>query len=56
MEQLFGGYTYSVQSYSTGTAQVIIPHVLGVPSLQLMNEAPTVALVVIVVMVVVRPF
>ena len=25
-----GGYTYSVQSYSTGTAQVIIPHVLGV--------------------------
>ena len=38
----FGGYTYSVQSYSTGTAQVIIPHVLGVPALQLMNEAPTI--------------
>jgi biotin/methionine sulfoxide reductase len=37
-----GGYTYSVQSYSTGTAQVIIPHVLGVPALQLMNEAPTI--------------
>ena len=37
-----GGYTYSVQSYSTGTAQVIIPHVLGVAALQLMNEAPTI--------------
>ncbi len=37
-----GGYTYSVQSYSTGTAQVIIPHVLGVPALQLMDEAPTI--------------
>lgn len=36
-----GGYTYSVQSYSTGTAQVILPHVLGVPALQLMREAPT---------------
>ena len=37
-----GGYTYSVQSYSTGTAQVIIPHVLGVASSKLMNEAPTI--------------
>ena len=37
-----GGYTFSVQSYSTGTAQVIVPHVLGVPSLKLMTEAPTV--------------
>src|SRR5918996_1530425 len=37
-----GGYTYSVQSYSTGTAQVIIPHVLGVTSFKLMNEAPTI--------------
>ena len=36
-----GGYTYSVQSYSTGTAQVIIPHVLGMPSIPLMTEAPT---------------
>ena len=36
-----GGYTYSIQSYSTGTAQVIIPHVLGTPSIQLMTEAPT---------------
>ncbi|MEZ5934912.1 MAG: molybdopterin-dependent oxidoreductase [Alphaproteobacteria bacterium] len=37
-----GGYVYSVNSYSTGTASVIIPHVLGVPSLQLMMEAPTI--------------
>lgn len=37
-----GGYTYSVQSYSTGTAQVILPHVLGVPALKLMTEAPTI--------------
>ncbi len=36
-----GGYVSSVQSYSTGTAQVIIPHVLGVPSIPLMTEAPT---------------
>ncbi len=36
-----GGYTFSVQSYSTGTAQVILPHVLGTPALQLMREAPT---------------
>lgn len=37
-----GGYTYSVQSYSTGTAQIIIPHVLGIPALKLMTEAPTI--------------
>lgn len=37
-----GGYSYSIQSYSTGTAQVILPHVLGTPSLQLMREAPTI--------------
>ncbi len=37
-----GGYVYSIQSYSTGTAQVIIPHVLGVGSLKLMTEAPTI--------------
>lgn len=37
-----GGYTSSFGSYSTGTAQVIIPHVLGVPSLKLMAESPTV--------------
>lgn len=37
-----GGYVYSVQSYSTGTSQVIIPHVFGVKSLDLMMESPTV--------------
>jgi len=36
-----GGYTYSVQSYSTGTAQVIVPHVLGVSSWLAQNQAPT---------------
>jgi biotin/methionine sulfoxide reductase len=37
-----GGYVYSVQSYSTGTSQVIIPHVFGVKSPNLMMESPTV--------------
>ena len=37
-----GGYTYRVQSYSTGTAQVIIPHVFGITSHQLMSESPTI--------------
>ncbi|MEM7022925.1 MAG: molybdopterin-dependent oxidoreductase [Pseudomonadota bacterium] len=37
-----GGYTYAVQSYSTGTANVIIPHIFGIPSFDLMNEAPTI--------------
>ena len=37
-----GGYVFSIQSYSTGTAQVILPHVLGTPALQLMREAPTI--------------
>ena len=37
-----GGYVYSTQSYSTGTAQVIIPHVVGQHHLSLMMEAPTV--------------
>ncbi len=37
-----GGYSYSIQSYSTGTAQIILPHVLGTPALQLMREAPTI--------------
>jgi len=36
-----GGYTRSVGSYSTGTAQVIVPHVLGVPSLFLQTQSPT---------------
>ncbi|MGB7301337.1 MAG: molybdopterin-dependent oxidoreductase [Burkholderiaceae bacterium] len=38
----FGGYTSSVQSYSTGTAQVIIPHIFGVTSYHLMAESPTI--------------
>ena len=38
---MFGGYTRSVGSYSTGTAQVIIPHVLGVASLFLQTQSPT---------------
>ncbi|MDX1514333.1 MAG: molybdopterin-dependent oxidoreductase [Gammaproteobacteria bacterium] len=37
-----GGYVYSVQSYSTGTSQVILPHVFGVKSPDLMMESPTV--------------
>ncbi len=37
-----GGYTYSVTSYSAGAAEVIIPHVLGLPFFQVMFEAPTV--------------
>ncbi|HSS63950.1 MAG TPA: molybdopterin-dependent oxidoreductase [Gammaproteobacteria bacterium] len=37
-----GGYVYSVQSYSTGTSQVIIPHVFGVKSGHLMMQSPTV--------------
>ena len=37
-----GGYVYSVQSYSTGTSQVIIPHVFGIKSPDLMMESPTV--------------
>lgn len=31
-----GGYTYSVNSYSTAAAQVIVPHVLGVNFLDMM--------------------
>jgi len=38
---MYGGYTRSVGSYSTGTAQVIVPHVLGVPSLFLQTQSPT---------------
>ena len=37
-----GGYTYSVNSYSTAAAQIIIPHVLGMKSLHLMRQAPTI--------------
>ncbi len=38
-----GGYTFSVTSYSAGAAEVIVPHVLGMPFFQVMFEAPTVA-------------
>ncbi len=37
-----GGYTYSVQTYSNGTAHVIIPHIFGISSQKLMEEAPTI--------------
>lgn len=35
-----GGYVSSRHSYSTGTAQVIIPYVMGVPSLELCKQSP----------------
>lgn len=37
----FGGYTASVNSYSSAAAEVIIDHVLGIPFLKLVREAPT---------------
>jgi biotin/methionine sulfoxide reductase len=37
----FGGYTFSVASYSTAAAQAIIPHVLGESFLRLVFHAPT---------------
>jgi biotin/methionine sulfoxide reductase len=37
----FGGYTYSVASYSTAAAQAIMPHVLGISFLELVFQAPT---------------
>lgn len=37
-----GGYTWSMQSYSTGTAQVILPHVLGLSARRVMLQAPTI--------------
>ncbi len=39
--KMHGGYTGSVQSYSTGAMNIILPHVMGVPHAQLMVEAPT---------------
>ena len=35
-----GGYVYSIQSYSTGAAQAILPHVFGCTSHQLMAQTP----------------
>ena len=37
-----GGYTFSINSYSAAAAEVIIPHVLGIPFHSLMLQAPTV--------------
>jgi biotin/methionine sulfoxide reductase len=36
-----GGYTRSVNSYSAAAAEVIMPHVLGIPFMKLVYEAPT---------------
>ena len=36
------GYTGSVQSYSTGAMNIILPHVMGISHAQLMVEAPTI--------------
>jgi len=38
---LFGGYTRSVNTYSAAAAEVIMPHVLGIPFMKLVYEAPT---------------
>jgi biotin/methionine sulfoxide reductase len=40
--KMFGGYTGSVQSYSTGAMNIILPHVMGISHMQLMYEAPTI--------------
>ena len=39
--KLNGGYVDSVNSYSTAAGEVIINHVLGIPFLKLVREAPT---------------
>ena len=36
----YGGYVDSVNTYSSAAAEVIINHVLGIPFLQLVREAP----------------
>ena len=36
-----GGYTRSVNSYSTAAAEVIMPHVTGIPFMHLVFHAPT---------------
>ena len=38
---LLGGYVTSVNSYSTAAAEVIVQHVLAMPVLQLVREAPS---------------
>lgn len=37
-----GGYTASINTYSTSAAEVIMPHVLGLPLMNLLFESPTV--------------
>jgi biotin/methionine sulfoxide reductase len=39
---LIGGYVHSRTSYSAGAAEVITPHILGMPFFSLMRQAPTV--------------
>ena len=39
---LIGGYVHARTSYSAGAAEVIVPHVLGMPFQTLMVQAPTV--------------
>ena len=36
-----GGYTASVNTYSAAAAEVIVPHVLGLPFMKLVFESPT---------------
>ncbi len=40
---LIGGFVHSRTSYSAGAAEVIVPHVLGMPFHSLMRQAPPVA-------------
>ncbi|MGI9234285.1 MAG: molybdopterin-dependent oxidoreductase, partial [Woeseiaceae bacterium] len=40
---LIGGFVHSRTSYSAGAAEIITPHILGMPFLTLMRQAPTVA-------------
>lgn len=38
---VFGGYTRSVNTYSAAAAEVMMPHVTGIPFFKLVYEAPT---------------
>ncbi|MCY4564578.1 MAG: molybdopterin-dependent oxidoreductase, partial [Gammaproteobacteria bacterium] len=40
---LIGGFVHSRTSYSAGAAEVIVPHILGMPFGSLMVQAPTIA-------------
>ncbi len=39
---LIGGFVHSRTSYSAGAAEIIVPHILGMPFFKLMRQAPTV--------------